>query len=93
VYANAAFHRVMSYQGARPFTGEAATPVPAPSGKHPWSFWTGTEGWAALLDESNHGLGLITPVLTQTLSKEGSARIRDRICHYSIPSEAGAVSR
>jgi hypothetical protein len=61
VYANAAFHRVMSYQGARPFTGEAATPVPSPSGKHPWSFWTGTEGWAALLDESNHGLGLITP--------------------------------
>jgi len=61
VYANAPFHRVMSYQGAHPFTGEAATPVPTPSGKHPWSFWTGTEGWAALLDESNHGLGLITP--------------------------------
>jgi len=61
VYANASFHRVISYQGDRPFTGAAVTPAPAPDGRHPWSFWTGTEGWAALLDESNHGLGLITP--------------------------------
>lgn len=61
VYANASFHRVISYQGARPFTNDAATPVPGPQGKHPWSMWTGTEGWAALLDESDQGLGLITP--------------------------------
>jgi hypothetical protein len=61
VYANAAFHRVVSYQGARPFTDDAVTAVPQPQGKHPWSFWPGTEGWAALLDEANHGLGLITP--------------------------------
>lgn len=61
VYANAAFPRVVSYQGSRPFTGDAVAPVPAPQGKHPWSFWIGTEGWAALLDEKDHGLGLITP--------------------------------
>lgn len=61
VYANASFHRVMSYQGARPFTDDAIAAVPTPQGKHPWSFWTGTEGWAALLDERDHGLGLITP--------------------------------
>lgn len=61
VYANAAFHRVVSYQGARPFTGEAARPVPAATGAHPWSFWIGSEGWAALLDERDWGLGLITP--------------------------------
>lgn len=61
VYANAPFHRVVSYQGARPFTGETASPVPAPTGKHPWSFWMGTEGWAALLDDKDFGLGLITP--------------------------------
>lgn len=61
VYANAAFHRVMSYQGSHPFTGEPASLAPKPSGTHPWSFWTGTEGWAALLDENDHGLGLITP--------------------------------
>ncbi len=61
VYANAPFHRVVSYQGTRPFSGDAFGPVPVPDGKHPWSFWMGTEGWAALLDEQDHGLGLITP--------------------------------
>ena len=61
VYANAPFHRVISYQGAKPFTQDLATPVPSPKKNHPWSFWTGTEGWAALLDPSDYGLGLITP--------------------------------
>ena len=61
VYANAAFHRVVSYTGARPFSQEAVSLIPKSQTKHPWSFWTGTEGWAALLDEQNHGLGLITP--------------------------------
>jgi hypothetical protein len=61
VYANARFHRVMSYQGAHPFTSEPAALTPKAHGMHPWSFWTGTEGWAALLDENDRGLGLITP--------------------------------
>jgi hypothetical protein len=61
VYANAAFHRVVSYQGNRPFTGEAAAEAPKPAGRHPWAFWQGTEGWAALLDARDHGIGLITP--------------------------------
>jgi hypothetical protein len=61
VYANAPFHRVISYQGAKPFTQDLATPAPSPKDKHPWSFWTGTEGWAAVLDKSDYGLGLITP--------------------------------
>ena len=61
VYANAAFHRVVSYTGNRPFTGDAVTEAPKPTGKHPWSFWQGTEGWSALLNASDRGLGLITP--------------------------------
>ncbi len=61
VYANAPYHRVVSYVGAQPFTQAAVAAVPKSQGKHPWSFWTGTEGWAALLDEQDHGLGLITP--------------------------------
>jgi hypothetical protein len=61
VYGNAGLHRVISYQGTRPFQNEPATLVPKPQGKHPWSFWIGTEGWAALLNEQDHGLGLITP--------------------------------
>jgi len=61
VYANAAFHRVVSYQGNKPITGDTATEAPKPAGPHPWSHWQGTEGWAALLDARDQGLGLITP--------------------------------
>ena len=61
VYANAPFHRVVSYQGDRPFSHAPATPVPSAKAGHPWSFWIGTEGWAALLNEADWGLGLITP--------------------------------
>ncbi len=61
VYANAAFPRVISYLNDKPFTQDAVSAAPTPHGKHPWSLWTGTEGWAALLDEKDYGLGLITP--------------------------------
>jgi hypothetical protein len=61
VYANAAFHRVVSYTGSRPFAGEPVSEVLKPVGKHPWSFWHGTESWCALLDERDFGVGLVTP--------------------------------
>lgn len=61
VYANAPFHRVVSYQGSRPFTDDGVADAPRPQSGHPWSFWMGTEGWAALLDGRDYGLGLITP--------------------------------
>jgi hypothetical protein len=61
VYATGSHHRVVSYMGNRPFRGEPATAAPQPAGSHPWSFWHGTEGWSALLDETDHGIGLITP--------------------------------
>jgi hypothetical protein len=61
LYANAAYHRVVSYTGARPHTGEPAGVMPPSLTKHPWTFWTGTEQWSALLDENDEGLGLITP--------------------------------
>ncbi len=61
VYANAPYYRVVSYVGARPFANGAVAVIPKSQGKHPWSFWTGTEGWAALLDTQDQGLGLITP--------------------------------
>ncbi len=61
VYANSAFHQVVSYTGDRPFTNGTVSAVPAPVGKHPWSFWLGTENWSAMLDADGRGLGLITP--------------------------------
>ncbi|WP_206026408.1 hypothetical protein [Roseimicrobium sp. ORNL1] len=61
VYANAPYHRVASYTGEQPFSNAPVSVIPKPEGKHPWSFWQGTEGWAALLDDRDHGLGLLTP--------------------------------
>lgn len=61
VYANAPYHRAVSYMGDRPFTGAPVSAMPKPTGSHPWSFCYGTEGWAALLDDADQGLGLLTP--------------------------------
>lgn len=61
VYANAPYSRVVSYTGVRPFSGDAVTEITKAPGPHPWSFWQGTESWAALLDGKDNGLGLITP--------------------------------
>ena len=38
-YANAPYSRVVSYTGARPFTGDVVTEIPKSAGEHPWSFW------------------------------------------------------
>jgi hypothetical protein len=48
LYANAAYHRVVSYTGARPHSGGAAEVMPASLTKHPWTLWIGTEQWSAL---------------------------------------------
>lgn len=61
VYANAPFYRVVSYTGSEPFAGKEISEIPKSKTKHPWTRWIGTEGWAALLDQKNRGLGLITP--------------------------------
>lgn len=61
LYANAAYHRVVSYTGARPHEGGVAEVMPASPTKHPWTLWIGTEQWSALLDEKDDGLGLVTP--------------------------------
>ncbi len=61
VYANAPYHRVVSYTGDRPFSNAPVSAIPKPTGRHPWSFWPATEGWAALLDDADRGIGLLTP--------------------------------
>lgn len=61
VYANAPYHRAVSYTGDRPFSGAPVSVIPTPAGTHPWSFWQATEGWSALLDDDDRGLGLLTP--------------------------------
>jgi hypothetical protein len=61
VYVNSCFYRVVSYTGENPFSGEPISEIPKAPGKHPWSFWMGTEAWAAAVDETGQGVGVITP--------------------------------
>lgn len=61
LYANASFHRVVSYTGPSPFANEGPQIMPKSITRHPWTFWLGTEQWSALLDEHDQGIGLITP--------------------------------
>ena len=61
LYANAPYHRVISYTGDRPFTGADPASIPMSPGPHPWSFWMATEQWSAVLDAHDQGVGLITP--------------------------------
>jgi hypothetical protein len=59
VYTISKLSRLMSYTGDRPFTGAALTNVRndwhAP---WPWTRFTATERWAALVDTNNWGLGV-----------------------------------
>jgi hypothetical protein len=61
LYANAPFYRVVSYTGPKPFSGGEIRVIEKPKTKHPWAFWSATEQWSALLDDSDNGVGLISP--------------------------------
>lgn len=58
LYTNGLWHRLMTYAGDKPFTGDKLTQQPA---KMPWTRWQATERWAALVDENDFGVGLFSP--------------------------------
>ncbi len=58
VYTNGPWWKLMTYSGDQPFTRGALTSMPA---KMPWSGWLATEHWAALVDDSGFGLGIMNP--------------------------------
>jgi hypothetical protein len=59
VYAISKLSRLMSYTGSKPFTHGALTHVSNDWHKPwPWARFAGTEGWAALVDENDWGLGV-----------------------------------
>jgi len=59
VYTISKLSRLMSYTGEQPFTGAAVTHVRNDWRKAwPWTRFTATERWAALVDEDDWGLGV-----------------------------------
>jgi hypothetical protein len=59
VYTTATLHRLVTYDGDAPFTGEDLREI-RNSGP-PWVYWQSTENWAALVNDGDWGLGVFHP--------------------------------
>ncbi len=62
VYTNAPYHRLVSYKGGSPFTGDTLSVIQnhnLPGTKDiQWAHWETTEHWAANVNENDYGLGV-----------------------------------
>jgi len=58
VYTNGPWYRLMTYSGDKPFSGDKLSQQPP---VFMWRGWQATENWAALVDDSNFGLGVWHP--------------------------------
>jgi uncharacterized repeat protein (TIGR01451 family) len=65
VYANGAYWRLLTYEGAAPYTNAPLTELHGvpPTGGYWWRF-AATEHWAALVDDSGFGVGVFNPTIT-----------------------------
>ncbi len=61
VYTNGPWYRLMTYDGEQPFTGAPLTRIEKKGDRGPWSHWSATENWAALVDDAGFGLGVFEP--------------------------------
>ena len=62
VYLNAPFHRLLSYTGEKPFTGDAVSTITRPQvTPAKWAYWYATERWSALVNDEGWGLALWNP--------------------------------
>lgn len=70
LYTVGTLHRLLTYSGDHPFTGEPGVEIPKRGGPlEPvkWTPFRATESWAALVNEEDWGLGLIRPGMLQFL--------------------------
>ncbi|WP_260929434.1 hypothetical protein [Novosphingobium sp. 9] len=91
VYTNGPWYQLWSYRGDRPFIGDTPTEIQHPfENESPWAEWAATENWAALLDDSGHGLGVWSPETTWFsggfYGKKGSGGPKDEPTGYIGPS-------
>ena len=91
VYTIGTLWKLMTYTGAAPFTNaplERIKQVP-PGASFPWTAFTATENWAALVSDQDWGLGVITPGVFRYLGgfagKENTGGVRDAPCGYLAP--------
>ncbi len=62
LYTNGPWYRLMTYAGDRPFTGGELLRIERRKDQPgPWTAWTATESWAALVNDAGFGLGVWSP--------------------------------
>lgn len=91
VYTNGEFFRVMTYTGNAPFTNGALTRIPKKTGPgFPWTKWSATENWSAIVDRSGFGLGIWQPYCTRFIGgfagREGQGTSKDNASGYMAPT-------
>jgi hypothetical protein len=88
VYTNGPWHRLITYNGGRPFTNDAVTQLEA---KPPpqWSMWLATERWTALVNDAGWGLGVWNPACVRFgggfNGQPGVGGAKDTSCGYIAP--------
>jgi hypothetical protein len=69
VYSIGTLYRLMTYSGGKPFTNDKLVRIEKSEeekrkGGWPWSRWQATENWAALVNDSDWGIGIWEPGCT-----------------------------
>jgi len=59
VYTTGKFHRLFTYNGSRPYTQAPLEEIH--NAGPPWSYFKGTEKWAALVQDNDWGMGVYNP--------------------------------
>lgn len=96
VYVNGPYHRLMTYSGAKPFTNDSPTQIVKRRNEPgPWSTWHATEHWAALVNDSQFGLGVWNPGCTLFsggfAGQPGAGGERDSPTGYIAPNRIEVI--
>ena len=91
LYSNGPWYKIMTYTGAKPYTGGELTELShkPENPPFPWNHFQATEEWSALVDKENHGFGVWTPGLQSYLGgfsgKPGSGGPKSSPTGYLAP--------
>jgi len=91
LYSNGPWYKIMTYKGAKPYTGGELTELShkPENPPFPWNHFQATEEWAALVGKDNNGFGVWTPGLQSYLGgfagKPGSGGPKSSPTGYLAP--------
>ena len=97
IYTIGTLWKLMTYTGGEPFSGGALERIEKikPGASFPWAHFRATENWAALVNDSDWGLGVFTPGVFDYLGgfngKENTGGVKDGPCGYIAPLHAEII--